>query len=208
MILARLRAVSSAIFFLALLISGCKKVDNLKIVLPFTEYSNDVSLPVSAEHPYLVKSYEWKILELDSVVSTDKSFNLHLKRTGSFTLQLTVRAGISRKITKSVVIKITAGWGKIGSYWNDMSGGKRNISIWAKGTTITGAAYKDSSFTDFAIGSNFPNNDPCSFLVQLRLPPGNYTYWYQYCLTCPGGPESYSKGTGTVTINGNCVDIF
>ena len=197
------------LFLLFFVFASCKKEKDLEIILPTTKFTSDTSIFVEATHPYSVKSYEWKILELDKIVSTSQSFVLYAEKTGTYTLQLTVRTGMLRKIVKSVIIYILPGKGKIGSFFSDTSGPKHKISIWAKGTTYLGKAYQDSIYIDQAAGPNFPNTNPCIFVVALWLPAGEYTYWYQYSVSPnPSSINSYSRGSSSCKIDGNCVSIF
>lgn len=156
-------------------------------------------------HNGKVKSYEWKILELDSVVSTERSFVLVIRKAGNYTLQLIMKAGIGKTITKSVAVQALPIPGIVGIEWGDTQGSRYDLYIKVAGTKSDGTAYTDSVFYSSIAGSLFPNNSSCPQTVQFEVPPGQYTYWWDY-KTLNFLPYEGIR-TGQVSIDGNCVKL-
>jgi hypothetical protein len=95
--------------------------------------------------------------------------------------------------------------GIIGFDWPDTGGSRYDLYIKVTGTQSDGTAYSDSLFYSSIAGSLAPNNSDCPKTVQMRVPPGQYTYWWNY-KTMPLSPYQGVK-TGQVTIDGNCVKL-
>jgi hypothetical protein len=188
-----------------LFFESCKKEEDFSIEIDKTVFNRKSGVLVNAFHSGKVKSYEWKILELDSVVSTERSFILVIPKAGNYTLQLIIKSGISKKITKSVAVQALPIPGIIGLEWGDTNGARYDLYIKVTGTQSDGTAYSDSVFYSSKAGSLDPNNSSCPKTIQMQIPPGQYTYWWDY----KGMPLSPYQGvkTGQVTIDGNCVKL-
>jgi hypothetical protein len=188
-----------------LLLDSCKKEEDFSIEIEKTVFNRESGVLVNALHSGKVKSYEWKILELDSVVSTERSFSLVIPKAGNYTLQLIIKFGINKKITKSVAVKVLPLPGIIGLEWGDTNGSRYDLYIKVTGIQSDGTAYSDSVFYSSKAGSLFPNNSSCPKTVQMQIPPGQYTYWWDF----KGQSFFPYEGvkTGQVTIDGDCVKL-
>jgi hypothetical protein len=193
------------ILLCVLFFDSCKKEEDFSIEIEKTVFNRKSGVLVNALHSGKVKSYEWKILELDSVVSTERSFSLVIPKAGNYTLQLIIKFGINKKITKSVAVKVLPLPGIIGCEWGDTNGSRYDLYIKVTGIQSDGIAYSDSVFYSSKAGSLDPNNSDCPKTVQMQVPAGQYTYWWDY----KGMPLSPYLGviTGQVTIDGNCLRL-
>ena len=188
-----------------LLLDSCKKEEDFSIEIEKTVFNRKSEVLVNALHSGKVKSYEWKILQLDSVVSTERSFSLVIPKAGNYTLQLIIKFGINKKITKSAAVKALPLPGIIGCEWGDTNGSRYDLYIKVTGIQSDGTAYSDSVFYSAIAGSLFPNNSSCPKTVQMQIPPGQYTYWWDF----KGQSFFPYEGvkTGQVTIDGDCVKL-
>jgi len=188
-----------------IIFDSCKKEDDYSIEIEKTEFNRNTGVWVNALHSGKAKSYEWKILELDSVVSTERTFVLSIPKTGNYTLQLEIKTGRSKKITKTVAVQALPIPGIIGCEWGDTQGSRYDLYIKIAGTKSDGTAYSDSVFYSSMAGSLFPNSSNCPKTVQLEVPPGQYTYWWDFKFQSFFPYEGVK--TGQVSIDGNCVKM-
>jgi hypothetical protein len=199
-----------------LFFDSCKKEEGLSIEIENKEVDFSIEIEktvfnrksgvlVNALLSGKVKSYEWKIPELDSVVSTERSFILVIPKAGNYTLQLRIKSDFGKKITKSVAVQALPEPGIIGCDWTDVGGSRFDLYIKVTGTQSNGTAYSDSVFYSSVPGSMFPNNSGCPQTLQIQVPPGQYTYWWDY----KDNVFFPYKGvkTGQATIDGNCVNL-
>lgn len=181
------------------------KEEDFSIEIEKTVFNRKSGVLVNALHSGNVKSYEWKILELDSVVSTERSFSLVIPKAGNYTLQLRIKSEISKIITKSVEVQALPTPGIIGCDWSDTQGPRFDLYIKVTGTQSDGTAYSDSVFYSFVRGNFFPNLSSCPETVEMQIPPGQYTYWWDYKIH--DFLPYNGVITGQATIDGNCVKL-
>lgn len=184
---------------------SCKSKNDVQIETNTTTFFSKENYTFSANANFNVSSFEWKIMELDSNVSTDKNASIKFPKRGAYTIQVKAKGklGKSAVAEKSIIVNPSNGYERM--IWSDLMGVRYEISLWANGTKYDGTAYFDSVYFDSMAGPQMFPFSTCAQLSNapsLYLPGGNYTIYYKY-KTQPINP--FISGSYSIEMDGNCI---
>lgn len=191
------------IFCFTVLLS-CKTKNEVQIETNTTQFFSKVNYLFSANSNFNVSSFEWKIVELDSIISTEKEASISFPKKGTYTLLVKAKGkfGKSAVTEKSIIVNPSNGYERM--IWSHLMGARYEISFWAYGTKYDGTAYFDSVYFDSMAGPQLHPSSTCAQLSNapsLNLPGGNYTIYYKY-KTQPINP--FLSGSYSIEMDGNC----
>lgn len=191
--------------FSSILIS-CKGKKKVEIEMENSENFSQQLIKFSSKADFRVTSYEWKIVESDSIFSNESKASLKFSKKGTYTIQLKAKGRFGKEAVAEKNIVVLPSIGRVRMIWSDTDGARYEISMWANGIKYDGTAYFDSVYYESMAGPMLMPNTPCSqinYAPTLNLPGGNFTVNYKY----KGNPMStmYIEGSYTVEIDGNCM---
>jgi hypothetical protein len=200
-----MKAIPFIFISLLALLFSCKVKNNVEIEVEKNEIFSNELINLSSFADFKVTSYEWKIVETDSVFSSENTASIKFPKKGTYTIQLKAKGRFGKEAVAEKKLVIFPSNGKVRMIWSDTQGSRYEISFWAKGTKYDGTAYFDSLYYDVQAGPLLNPYTPCEQLngaPTLNLPGGNYTIYYRYKVNSMS--NYYSEGSHKVEIDGNC----
>jgi len=184
---------------------SCKGKNEVEIELEKSEIFSQELINFSSKTNFKVTSYEWKIVETDSVFSNESNAGLKFSKKGTYTIQLKAKGRLGKEAVAEKNIVVLPSNGRVRMIWSDTNGARYEISMWANGTKYDGTAYFDSVYYESMVGQMMPGK-PCSELTiapTLNLPGGSYTIYYKF----KENPMStvFSESYHIVEMDGNCM---
>jgi hypothetical protein len=201
-----MKQIAIAILAFSSLLISCKGKNEVEIEMGKSEIFSQQLINFSSKADFKVTSYEWKIVETDSVFSNESNAGLKFLKKGTYTIQLKAKGRFGKEAIAEKSVVVLPSNGRVRMIWSDTNGARYEISMWANGTKYDGTAYFDSVYYEVMAGPMLMPNTPCSQLTNaptLNLPGGNYTIFYKYKVNSMS--SLFTEGSYTVEMDGNCM---